>query len=376
MDEKKMRAKKTEPHKGVQKNQEEVVFKENPLYEGSEREFVNPMFKGDEDMPGFSAPVEKQPTTKLSRKQQKKLEAEQLKEAKALEQRRREETQQLEQLEREEVQRQEEEEFQRDVRAPMQQEIRELCEWAKQYEREHPDWKYSGQVDYKIEEKQYGVLLEARGNVSELSKVPKNRRMEFNKTHPNHIGGSVLSRDATEFLPTNATDEQIRQTIEDLNTMQTDLPKKENDLEAYEVALIAKNAAKTRIASYFKSYYEKVVKMVADTGINMEAPFRCKEEIVSRAMKVSDIFRFVQMGNALNKHMAGLVPPHQRAFVASVYEYTKEITLASTGALSDNPENVARVEKQLENGDLLFSTIHERRLEWMMELDKKAQTGE
>lgn len=312
----------------------DIVWKTNPVFKSKAQQkerkdsqedifvFVNPLFKWEEEeeqkLPQGTVQTEPVQQQKLSDKQRKKLEKEQAKQREA----------------------------------GYKQEINTLCDWCREYEKEHPDWTQSGQVEERIQHKQYGVLLSARANQSEVVKAVVDRRMEFNKAHPSLEGGSVLTRDVTEFLGADATDEQILQTINDMNLIM-----RENaDPTQLE-------EAKNRVADHFGSYYKRVATMMADSGVKPDEPFTSKEDLVCRSMKVAHIFRFVQVGNALNPILSGYVPPEQRAFISTVYEYTKEITLAATSVYSKDKTVSQRFMDKMQSGELQLGQIHDKRFE-------------
>jgi hypothetical protein len=177
-----------------------------------------------------------------------------------------------------------------------------------------------------------------------------------------YLGGNVLSRDAVEYLGADATDEQIQQGVEDMNLIHNRNAEGED-----------RQAAKQRIAGKFPAYYQRVMDLVRNTGINTEAPCGSNEEVLYRAGKLYPVFRFVQIGNNLNQHLAGLVPPEQRAFISAVYSYIMAVFTTANTLFSNEDETVkASYMENMTNGKLTLGYNIDAEMTATLARDEKA----
>jgi hypothetical protein len=256
--------------------------------------------------------------------------------------------------------------------------LSELEQWAIEYQRTGDDPIRKDSVADSLQRKQYGNLVKDRAEAAPLAMQYKKRRALFEAPYrelesagapgnpAQYIGGSNLQRDIVQYLGADATDEQIKQGIDDANILKTKGANAGSD---------ALQTTKQRLTDQFPAYYQRVLDLMSNAGVKTEALYGSKEELLYNAGKLFPIFRFVQVGMYLGPFLAGLVPPEQRAFVTAVYDYVKYTCAAAAHLFNEGTDEITQADemKNMKNGTLTLGYYINTRMAEALEQDEKAK---
>jgi hypothetical protein len=256
--------------------------------------------------------------------------------------------------------------------------VAELVPWATEFARTGGPEEKRARVANALRDEFYGDLLSLRASEGELTKQYKKRRSDFQAPYEElakakvpgagkYIGGNALQRDIVAYLGADATDEQIKQGIDDMDIIWGATKGPEDVVQA----------AKQRIADKFPAYYQRILEMVRASGIKTDKSSygSNKEELIHDAGKLYEIHFFAQIGRALCMPLAGFVPPEQLSFVDAVLEYVRNLMYAARPMLNKDPEEatMAVIMQEIKDGDMTLGKNINVKMAAALELDEKAK---
>jgi hypothetical protein len=203
------------------------------------------------------------------------------------------------------------------------------------------DWR--DMMEYSIKK---GDTVYLTKNYTMLSSQRKGaaRRDAFNEAVPSHAKeASTSTRDVTNFLPLEAEDEEIKQTIDDIKILGSQMAGSSSMAARLKPDTPAQAEARARYAAQYLDYAERVKQDVRDLGVDLNAPVTSPAELATRAFKMYTLFAGLQQtALGFNGRLAlGSRTADAVIFCTALKNYVQQLASYGSASLEDRTAAIA-----------------------------------